>query len=281
VSGALGPAAASPRVPVTVTATVVGLFVGSFLNVVVYRVPRRLSVVHPRSFCPACETPIRPIDNVPVLSWLVLRGRCRVCGESISIRYPAVELGTALLFGLVAWALGGHWAVAGMCVLGATLLVLVVVALDGNPPPAAIALVGTAIGAPLLAAAAVADRRWWHLGGMLIGAAVSGAVVAVAAHEAPVARAARQGRASPMPVGPPALPWALLPAGTAMGSLGALSSAVGVPVTVAVAFMVAALVRRARLRGTVVGALAITAAAAAGSVAAVIGALAGGGPIGP
>jgi leader peptidase (prepilin peptidase) / N-methyltransferase len=281
VSGPLGPAAASPRVPVTVTATVVGLVVGSFLNVVIYRVPRRLSVMRPRSFCPVCETPIRPIDNVPVLSWLVLRGRCRVCGDPISIRYPAVELGTAILFGLVAWALGGHWAVAGTCVLGATLLVLVAVALDGNPPPASIALAGTAIGALLLAAAAAADQRWWHLVGMLIGAAVSAGVVGVAAREAPVARAARQGRAGPMPVGPPALPWALLPAGTAIGSLGALASAVGVPVTVAVAFVVAALVRRARLRGGIVGALAITVAAAAGSVAAVIGAVAGGGTIGP
>src|SRR5438876_7988460 len=75
-----------------------GLLVGSFLNVVVHRMGRRESIVSPGSRCPSCGTPIRARDNVPVLSWLLLRGRCRDCGEPISGRYPLVELATALLF---------------------------------------------------------------------------------------------------------------------------------------------------------------------------------------
>ncbi len=79
-------------------ATVVGLCVGSFLTVVVDRVPRKESVVSPRSRCPTCATQIRPVDNVPVVSWLLLRGHCRACGARISPMYPLVELSTAALF---------------------------------------------------------------------------------------------------------------------------------------------------------------------------------------
>jgi leader peptidase (prepilin peptidase)/N-methyltransferase len=83
-------------------AALVGAAVGSFLNVVIHRVPLHESVVRPGSRCPACRTPLLRRDNVPVLSWLLLRGRCRHCGAPISVRYPLVELGTALLFGIVA-----------------------------------------------------------------------------------------------------------------------------------------------------------------------------------
>jgi leader peptidase (prepilin peptidase)/N-methyltransferase len=88
--------------PVTTAAGAVvaggmGLVLGSFLNVLAYRLPRGESLSRPRSRCPGCETPIRPYDNVPVLSWLALRGRCRACGEPIAWRYPVVELLTALL----------------------------------------------------------------------------------------------------------------------------------------------------------------------------------------
>lgn len=86
-----------------VVAGVFGLLIGSFLNVVVWRLPRGESLNHPGSHCPRCEHPIRWFDNVPVISWLVLRGRCRDCGERISVRYPAVELFTGLLFASVAW----------------------------------------------------------------------------------------------------------------------------------------------------------------------------------
>jgi leader peptidase (prepilin peptidase)/N-methyltransferase len=79
-----------------------GLLIGSFLNVVAYRLPRGESLVKPRSRCTSCGEEVRPYDNVPVLSWLFLRGRCRHCGTRISARYPAVELVTALVFAAVA-----------------------------------------------------------------------------------------------------------------------------------------------------------------------------------
>jgi leader peptidase (prepilin peptidase) / N-methyltransferase len=78
-----------------------GALVGSFLNVVIHRLPRGQSLVSPRSRCPACEAPIRPLDNVPIVSWLVLRARCRHCRSRIAVRYPLVELLTAMAFGAV------------------------------------------------------------------------------------------------------------------------------------------------------------------------------------
>ncbi len=82
-----------------------GLFIGSFLNVVIYRVPRGESVVKPRSRCPGCGHEIAWFDNLPVLSWLLLRGKCRACAAPISGRYPAIELLTAFVFAALAWAL--------------------------------------------------------------------------------------------------------------------------------------------------------------------------------
>src|SRR5688572_15848348 len=82
---------------IAVVAGMLGLAVGSFLNVVAYRLPRGESLVHPRSRCPGCATPVRPLDNVPVLSWLALRGRCRTCKTPISPRYPLIEALTAAL----------------------------------------------------------------------------------------------------------------------------------------------------------------------------------------
>ncbi len=81
-----------------VAVTALGAIIGSFLNVVIHRVPLEESVVFPNSRCPSCGTAIRPYDNLPVVSWAVLRGRCRSCRAPISARYPAVELLTAVLF---------------------------------------------------------------------------------------------------------------------------------------------------------------------------------------
>ncbi len=78
-------------------AAIGGLVVGSFLNVVAYRLPLGLSLALPASYCPSCGTPIKPYDNIPVLGWLLLRGRCRSCREAISPRYPLVELLTCAL----------------------------------------------------------------------------------------------------------------------------------------------------------------------------------------
>lgn len=85
---------------------VFGAIIGSFLNVVIHRVPLEKSIIFPNSACPKCQNPIKPYDNIPILSWLILRGKCRHCGQKISVRYPAVELLTALLFLLVFWQIG-------------------------------------------------------------------------------------------------------------------------------------------------------------------------------
>src|SRR5215207_8366649 len=83
-----------------------GLVVGSFLNVVIHRVPNRESIVWPASHCPQCGEPIQPRDNIPLISYLLLRGRCRNCKEPISVRYPAVEATTGLLFGAAVYEFG-------------------------------------------------------------------------------------------------------------------------------------------------------------------------------
>ncbi|HEY5024319.1 MAG TPA: prepilin peptidase [Acidimicrobiales bacterium] len=265
-------AGAGARVAVTVAAVMFGLVIGSFLNVVIYRVPRRLSVVQPGSFCPACGTPIRPSDNVPVISWVLLRARCRHCGEPISARYPAVELATGALFGAVAWALGAHWAVPGMCVLGATALALAAVEIDGLDPPPRVSLIGTGIGVALLCGAAVADRRWWHLGGMLIGIGAVGCVLVAGAG------AARRRHA----VGSL---WTLLPAGAVMGWVGPLGAVVGVATFAALVVGLSAFARPGRIGGDRSDGAskrpsAVSVAAAAGAGAALIGAFVAGASIG-
>jgi leader peptidase (prepilin peptidase)/N-methyltransferase len=103
-------------------AGVLGAIVGSFLNVVAYRLPRHESLVKPASHCPSCGTPVKPYDNVPILSWLLLRGHCRACSEPISPRYPLVE---ALTAALCVGAVLAHHSAAGIA-LSVTLILLVV-----------------------------------------------------------------------------------------------------------------------------------------------------------
>jgi leader peptidase (prepilin peptidase)/N-methyltransferase len=100
-----------------------GLIIGSFLNVVAHRVPARISLATPGSRCPSCETPIKPYDNFPVVSWLALRGRCRACGEPIAARYPLVEALTAVLFAAV---VAVHHDDAAQLVLGLVLVAFLV-----------------------------------------------------------------------------------------------------------------------------------------------------------
>ena len=89
-----------------VFAFALGAIVGSFLNVVIHRVPNELSIVFPNSACPKCKASIKPYDNIPILSWLILGGKCRNCKEPIAVRYPAVEALTGLVFLLVFWQIG-------------------------------------------------------------------------------------------------------------------------------------------------------------------------------
>lgn len=104
-----------------------GLLFGSFANVVIHRVPAGESVSHPRSACPGCGTPIAPRDNIPILSWLLLRAKCRHCGQPISARYPLVEAGMAAVFALVGWRVGLDWALPGFLLFAWTLVVVAVI----------------------------------------------------------------------------------------------------------------------------------------------------------
>lgn len=131
---------------ISIALVVLGSCIGSFLNVVVYRLPAGLSLVHPGSFCPRCQNPIRALDNVPVLGWIKLRGRCRDCGQKISARYPLVELAAAILLlasGWTAlaqthWLVGDKaWMIATIYPFGllATLLCAALIHSDGKPVP--------------------------------------------------------------------------------------------------------------------------------------------------
>jgi len=132
-----------------------GLMVGSFLTVVAHRVPRKESVVGPRSRCPGCGAQIAAYDNVPVFSWLALRGRARCCGASISARYPATELATALLFAATVVVL---WDDPGEIALGlvfvATLVAVTLTDLERKIIPNKVLLVAAVLG---VAIAAVSD----------------------------------------------------------------------------------------------------------------------------
>jgi leader peptidase (prepilin peptidase)/N-methyltransferase len=134
-----------------------GLVIGSFLNVVVWRVPRGESIVRPPSACPGCGTPIRPRDNIPVLSWLLLRGRCRSCGEPISRRYPLVEGATGLLFALLAVRFGFDSALPAYLYLGAVGMALALIDLDHKRLPDALTLPSYPVGAVLLGIASLDD----------------------------------------------------------------------------------------------------------------------------
>jgi leader peptidase (prepilin peptidase)/N-methyltransferase len=149
-----------------------GLIVGSFLNVVIYRVPRKESIVSPRSACPTCDVPIAPRDNVPILSWLYLRGRCRNCHSPISMRYPLVEAATAGLFAGVAARIGFSWTLPAYLVLAAGLLALACTDMEHLLLPKRIVYpVLGLFGALLVVAAAITGD--WH---NLFVAGISGAV---------------------------------------------------------------------------------------------------------
>ena len=136
-------------------AGVLGLLIGSFLNVVVHRVPRGESVVSPPSACPGCGARIRSRDNVPVLGWLVLRGRCRDCQAPISARYPLVELGTALLFAIMALRFGLDPVLPAYLYLAAVGMALALIDLDCKRLPDALTLPSYPAALLLLGAAAL------------------------------------------------------------------------------------------------------------------------------
>jgi leader peptidase (prepilin peptidase)/N-methyltransferase len=160
---------------------VLGLAVGSFLNVVTHRLPREGSLLRPGSSCPRCRQRIRPWHNLPVLGWLLLRGRCAQCRQGISARYPLVELGTSLLFVAVAARFGATPALAAYLYLAAVAVALAVIDLDVRRLPDAIVLPSYLVGAALILAAAAARADWRPAGrGVMAMAALSALYLALA-----------------------------------------------------------------------------------------------------
>ncbi len=127
-------------------AFLLGLVVGSFLNVCIYRLPRDGSVVRPRSYCPACRHPIAWFDNIPLLSFLLLAGRCRHCAAPISLRYPAVELAAAALFASAVSTHGSTLAAAKLCVFASVMIVLIFADLESRILPDEFTIGGIALG---------------------------------------------------------------------------------------------------------------------------------------
>ncbi|HWC33202.1 MAG TPA: prepilin peptidase [Mycobacteriales bacterium] len=159
------------QVSVAVVCGVFGLIIGSFLNVVIWRLPREESVVRPPSHCPSCDTPLAPRENVPVLSWLLLRGRCRHCQARISARYPLVELTTCGLFVAFAVRFGPHAALPAFLYLAAVGVALAMIDLDVQRLPDKLTLPSYPVGLVLLGIAAAVDGSGWAYGRALIGMA--------------------------------------------------------------------------------------------------------------
>jgi leader peptidase (prepilin peptidase) / N-methyltransferase len=220
------------------TAGLFGAIFGSFLNVVVHRLPRHESLVTPASHCPKCGTPVKPYDNVPILSWLMLRGHCRGCGAAISARYPLIE---ALTAALCAGAVLTHHSAAGIALsvalillvvpaafidlehriipnritaLGAVLALAIGLALDPGGEPARLIAAAAAGGFLLLAALAypggmgMGDVKLAGMMGLFLGAAVAPALLiallaGVGLGAVVIARkGAQAGRKTAVPFGP-------------------------------------------------------------------------------
>ncbi|HET6964470.1 MAG TPA: prepilin peptidase, partial [Acidimicrobiales bacterium] len=162
-----------------VGAVLYGAAIGSFLNVVIYRVPAGKSVVRPGSACPQCGHQIEARDNIPLLSWLLLRGKCRNCGTAISPRYPLVELLTAVVWLAVALRFGWSWSLPAELVLVTGLIALAFIDLDHMKLPRVLVLpLGVAVAALLLLAAAV-QGQWHRLWVAVVCAAVEFGVLFV------------------------------------------------------------------------------------------------------
>ena len=147
-------------IPLALACLILGLIIGSFLNVVIWRVPRGESIVSPPSACPSCGHKIRAHDNIPVVSWLILRGKCRDCGAPISGRYPLVELGTGVLFTVMAARFGLSWELPAYLYLAAISVALALIDLDVKRLPNVIVMPSYVVAGLLLLLPAVLMPNW-------------------------------------------------------------------------------------------------------------------------
>jgi len=148
----------TPIIPITILAFVFGACIGSFLNVCIFRIPAGASIVRPPSSCPRCKTRIAFYDNIPILSWLLLMGKCRACGASIAVRYPLVELLTGLFAASAIVFFGPTWHALAAFAFIAVLIVVSFIDLDHRIIPDIISLPGIPIF--FIAAIAATDLTW-------------------------------------------------------------------------------------------------------------------------
>lgn len=148
---------------------IVGLILGSFLNVVIYRLPRGLSLVKPGSFCPSCNSPIKWFDNIPVISFIILGGKCRNCKKSISLRYPVVEILTAIALLLVYKKFYFSFQFFGSVIFALSLIVLAFIDLENKILPDKITLSGFVFFL-FYSLSNPYKKIWDSLGGALVGA---------------------------------------------------------------------------------------------------------------
>lgn len=153
-----------------IPAALLGLAVGSFANVVAYRVPLERSVVSPGSACPQCDHPLAWRDNIPLVSWLTLRGRCRHCRARISVRYPIVEAATAALFVAATYVIGALWVLPAYLWFVGVTVALTLTDLDHKLIPNRILFPSSAVGAILLGIGALIDGEVPSFGRALLGA---------------------------------------------------------------------------------------------------------------
>jgi leader peptidase (prepilin peptidase)/N-methyltransferase len=180
------------RALAVIVSAVVGLAVGSFLNVVIHRLPRGESLLHPASHCPTCGSPLGALENVPVFSWVLLRAQCRHCASPISARYPVVELLTATAFAGLAAAVPTLAPLAPLDMVAGATIAVGAIDLDGCDPPAVLGWVAITGSAALALVAVAADSP-----GRISWAAIGGAAC-LGARAIPTLRVARtEGRSVP------------------------------------------------------------------------------------
>ena len=125
---------------------ILGLIVGSFCNVCIYRIPKNESIIYPASHCPKCRTTIKPVDNIPLLSYILLKGRCRNCGSKISIQYPVVELLTGIIYLIIYLIYGLSIQSLIYIILSSALIIIAFIDLNEQIVPDVISLPGIGVG---------------------------------------------------------------------------------------------------------------------------------------